>query len=335
LSNGNTDTVTSNANNDTTAAKLSNDTTTSTLSTQETDSLGSGQTTSNTGTVVNNSTTTEGTPSAPSGTSGEGGYAGNYANIIANFNSNNGVLYNYLFSKNNFSGAAAAESGFAKTAVAYQLNMGRGTYVGSTWASNTITWSAASASSLFSRQMSGVDVTTLQQAFTAWSQATGLKFQQVVDSTNANIRVGWSDLDTQASYTVGLTSMASSGSSFSSNSLIRIEDTNLDPLVTNSDGSITYTGSGATLLQVMMHEVGHALGLGDNTLTGSIDNFYLTTNNRSINTIDMQAVQSLYPSAAATLTQGMAGFAVYKASQSQLGSGSTSQTSATLAHPMI
>ena len=43
-----------------------------------------------------------------------------------------------------------------------------------------------------------------------------------------------------------------------------------------------------------MHELGHALGLDDNNIGGSIANYYLGSDNQTLNANDITALQALY-----------------------------------------
>jgi hypothetical protein len=86
---------------------------------------------------------------------------------------------------------------------------------------------------------------------------------------------------------------------------------------------LVYAGTDATFLQAMQHEIGHTLGLADNTDINSIESYYLSRDNRALNGNDIAAIRTLYGTAAndaATtnvhqLIQAMASFAPPSAGQ--------------------
>jgi hypothetical protein len=69
-----------------------------------------------------------------------------------------------------------------------------------------------------------------------------------------------------------------------------------DALVTGADGQLTYAGTQADFSQVLVHEIGHALGLADNTDPNSIMDYALGTNNRTLDASDLMEIQELYSS---------------------------------------
>jgi hypothetical protein len=68
-----------------------------------------------------------------------------------------------------------------------------------------------------------------------------------------------------------------------------------DPFETTYSGDLGYIGTEATMTQILMHEIGHALGLPDNrTDPHSIMYYQASTFNEHLNASDVAAIQGLY-----------------------------------------
>ena len=93
-----------------------------------------------------------------------------------------------------------------------------------------------------------------------------------------------------------------------SDAIIRLEDPSQNPLTPNTDGNAIYSGTEATLSQVLLHEIGHALGLADNSDPHSIMYYQATAGNRTLDATDLSGIQALYNSAAQQMIQAMASF---------------------------
>jgi len=147
------------------------------------------------------------------------------------------------------------------------------TLEGIKWRSGPVTWSfsqfiypADAASRPFSSFLTpGAYQNTVVQAVQKWASVSGIVFQQVPDSRDAagaaDIRIGFGDLKNSTDSRIGETWTKSVGGYFPPDIVIRLEDPNelpLDPVA----GGLGYRGAGATLYQVILHELGHALGLG-------------------------------------------------------------------------
>src|SRR5271155_5307168 len=88
------------------------------------------------------------------------------------------------------------------------------------WSSGTITYSFADTTYAqdvfrpFDATLSAADQAIVNQAIEAWEKVSGLTFVEVPDSSNpsdaADIRIGFSDLNTQSTGVVGWTSWTSS-----------------------------------------------------------------------------------------------------------------------------
>ena len=182
-------------------------------------------------------------------------------------------------------------------------------FEGPKWGSPTITWSFASstyaedAAMPFSSTIGAAYQSTVQQAVQHWAAVSGLNLVQQADSADpikaANIRIGFADLNTPTSYTMGYTSYhyasVSNGSTiFSSDTIIRLEDPSKDPLYTGSGGSLTYQGFSTTLYQTVLHEFGHALGLDHSTDSNTVMYATLGPANTDLNASDVAGIQALY-----------------------------------------
>lgn len=130
---------------------------------------------------------------------------------------------------------------------------------GGKW-SGTITWSIANsvgtAANPFSSFIGTAYQGVVQQAINAWASNSGLQFQQVTDSTNADIRIGFGNFNTATSGILGYTAYQTNGNSFLANEIVRVEDPNQLALANNANGMLTYSGTNATLYQALLHEIG-------------------------------------------------------------------------------
>ncbi|MGF6767460.1 hypothetical protein P3T24_007824 [Paraburkholderia sp. GAS33] len=101
---------------------------------------------------------------------------------------------------------------------------------------------------------------------------------------------------------VGYTTYQSQGGQMAPGANIELEDPNQDALVAGAGGQLTYSGTEATLEQVLLHEIGHALGLVDNSDQSSIMYYALGSGNQSLDSTDIAGIQSLYGPGAASAT---------------------------------
>jgi hypothetical protein len=103
---------------------------------------------------------------------------------------------------------------------------------------------------------------------------------------------------------IGYTSYLSPAGQMSPGTIVRIEDPSQDPLVKGSDGQLTYAGTQSELYQVVLHEIGHALGLADNSDPNSVMYYASGPQNRTLDKTDVTGIQALYGA-----TQSPASFA--------------------------
>ncbi len=210
---------------------------------------------------------------------------------------------------------AAQQQAYAISTAAPTAGTGSSVLEGAKWdSSQVITWSfAGSADPAYE--------TEVEQAFATWAAASGLTFEEVSGSAQSDISIGFGDLNTANSGVVGYTSYQAQNGQMVSGTNIELEDPNQDALVAGADGQLTYSGTDATFEQVLLHEIGHALGLADNADPNSIMYYELTSGNQTLDSTDLAGIQSLYgtgsisdASAAASrqveqLIQAMAGYA--------------------------
>ncbi|MEJ8795434.1 matrixin family metalloprotease [Trinickia caryophylli] len=221
------------------------------------------------------------------------GLAGSDSVVQSAVNANIGVVAQYELNQGDYAEAVAAQLGLlqARQAAAGAAG-GVGTAVaeGGTWGSNVITWSAEGGTQEYDVQIA--------QAFSTWAAASGLTFKEVGADDTADIRLSFADLDTADSAVAGYTTFQAKSGEIE-NASIELEDPSQDPLVAGADGQLTYTGTEATLDQMLLHEIGHALGLADNSDSNSIMYYELNAANRTLDATDTAGIQALYSEAPA------------------------------------
>lgn len=197
-------------------------------------------------------------------------------------------------SAGNAQAAAAAEA--AKRQMQDAVASGAASVAsGNAWNSDTITWSLAAQGSAFSAFMNSNEEAAVKAAFDAWAKASNLHFVEVADSTNADIRVGFGEFDTSATGIVGYTNYRASDGVIHPGAVIRVEDFGETPLTPDAGGIATYSGTDATFLQTLEHEIGHALGLATDADPDSIEYYALNQSNRTIGAGDTAAINKIYP----------------------------------------
>lgn len=131
---------------------------------------------------------------------------------------------------------------------------------------------------------------------------TGLTLTQVPDNSDpaqaAGIRVGYASLNPGQTGTFSTTKLGN-GATVGQNTVIRLEQ----PVSTGngtfninavSGGIYAYNANGATNYQLLLREVGHALGLGDSTGSASVMYSIPSAQNRDLSGSDVAALRALY-----------------------------------------
>ncbi len=178
---------------------------------------------------------------------------------------------------------------------------------GATWPTTSITYSFATAtyssdaSDPFSSYISGGYQSSIQWALQQWTSVTPLTFTQVADSQAADIRIGFGDLNTPSTGVIGQTNLRWTGAgNFVPDEVVRVEDPNQLALTPDGSGSYRYSGTPATLQQVALHEIGHALGLAHALDPDAVMYASVGPNNQTLNGTDIAGIQSLYGAPAST-----------------------------------
>lgn len=196
-------------------------------------------------------------------------------------------------------------------------------FVGGKWPTGQITWSLAGIgagvvtnpnypqdanSAPISAPISGTARATVAAAFARWAAVTGLTFTQVPDTPDpaqaAGIRVGYAFLNPGQTGTFSTTKLGG-GATVGQDTVIRLEQpastgNGTFNITAVSSGIYAYNINGATNYQLLLREIGHAIGLGDSTDPTSVMYSTATALNRDLSGSDVAALRALY-AAGATL----------------------------------
>jgi predicted Zn-dependent protease len=173
---------------------------------------------------------------------------------------------------------------------------------GPRWPSNVVTYSFAGANLTGQPAQFSSFVTdptyqaVVEHAAAAWSAVSGVQLLLVADSASVDIRVGFLTLNPAQTNVIGSTSWFASGQHFLPGTIVSAEDPAQDALIPLAGGDFQYAGYATSLQQVVEHEFGHALGLGDNPADPNavMNPTSGPNNNAGPDQSDIQAIQSLY-----------------------------------------
>ncbi len=184
------------------------------------------------------------------------------------------------------------------------------TIEGPKWQTQVLTWSFASLtqpnSTLFSNSVTAAaDQALFRQAMRSWDDQINLTFKEVADTAvGVDIRVGWAKFGAAAGQ-IGESNYSYSttpaGADFLPGSLVRVEDPSQRPLSSVS-GVALYQNTQTSLYQVILHEIGHALGLGHDTDPTALMYPTASAANRDLAASDVSAIHSLYAAPSFYLT---------------------------------
>ena len=179
------------------------------------------------------------------------------------------------------------------------------------WTSPEVRWSFAQANypgasasfSSFVDPVAQANLAALWRAsFARWSAVSGLRFVEVADAPGeegqADIRVGWGNFGNPPAGEIGEASFSffPTTRTMSAGALVRLQDPSITPL-TDGGGTLVYQGTVSSAFQVMLHEIGHALGLDhSNTATDPTANLSPIASglNRDLNVSDITGIRALY-----------------------------------------
>ena len=181
---------------------------------------------------------------------------------------------------------------------------------GQQWPTPIITWSFETSGTSTEGGLSYSDPITdptqqalVETAFADWQANSALTFLQVPDhqalDQAPDIRIGLGNLLGQGSSDddIGLTDYYyyPSDNSFASGIYIALQDPALTPLQPDASGTLVYSGTQASFLQVALHEIGHSLGLAhDQTDPDAVMYPVATATNRTLDAQDIQGIRALY-----------------------------------------
>jgi len=179
--------------------------------------------------------------------------------------------------------ALAAESGDSTSS-----------FEGGKWADGVVSWSFSADPESEASSSYAQFVALAQQAFQTWAAPSELTFQQVPDSPQADIRLTWSQLNTTSTGVLGYTTVETADGQMLPGAVVRLEDPAQLGVTADANGQLAYSGTQAEVLQVLLHEIGHALGLGDNPDVNSIMYPFASASNRTLDATDLKGIASLY-----------------------------------------
>nr|WP_225561531.1 matrixin family metalloprotease [Rhodanobacter sp. DHB23] len=220
----------------------------------------------------------DGSYGSSGGSGGDGGGGGEY-----------GGYYGFTTWKGKAPTATIANQYAGKSGTVYEK---------AAWADKTLTWSFAAPTQGVGSTLSDAisdpsQQAAVEQAFQTWAQASGLNLMQVASGKSADIEVGFGDLDTSTTNQIGVTHLQGANGNLTG-ALVELEDPSQSPLTTDSNGQLAYANTDATFEQVVLHEIGHALGLADSDQAGSIMNYLLDGTDASLGSMDLAGISNLY-----------------------------------------
>lgn len=227
-----------------------------------------------------------------------GGYA--FASKTSATGTNVGIIASYDANLESQANAIAAETARLQAADA-AASVARETpeFEGPKWTSGgVITWSLGtgpgSSGTPFTGSLSSQYEPVVEQAFATWAAASGLKFEEVSGASQADITIGWSSFDEAATGVLGYTRLSALNGQIESGTTISLENPDEDTLTAGAGGQLSYSGTDVELSQLLLHEIGHALGLADNADPNSVMSAVLSSTNTTLDKTDIAGIEELY-----------------------------------------
>jgi predicted Zn-dependent protease len=166
---------------------------------------------------------------------------------------------------------------------------------GPKWSSNTVTWNFAtqtypvdSAVPFSSAITQSAYQSVVEAAIERWESISGVTFERVADSQSVDVRIGFGDFPTDSSeigetdyLTTAPADGSNDGTSFEPDTIVRLDDPSADQVV-GVAGQYQYAGTETDLYQVILHELGHSLGLGHDADVYSVMYPTATADNRDL-----------------------------------------------------
>ena len=194
------------------------------------------------------------------------------------------------------------------------------TLLGPAWPAGTVTWSIdqpaghhlsfkrdpATGQYLphqFDQEIGDQYEASIRRAVDRWDAAVDLDFRQVGaiggGGAAADIVIGFDDLETGNGGVIGYAHYAYAQTAegeqvFRPGVTVRLHDPAKTPLVPVEGGDYRYSGTAATLYQVVLHELGHALGLGHSSDPRAIMHGVLSSDVTDLLPSDIAAMREIY-----------------------------------------
>lgn len=179
------------------------------------------------------------------------------------------------------------------------------TLEGPRWTARVVTWSLAAAGGLFSNAVGPAYEAVMQQAVALWDDLAGITLVQVADSRAADMRIGFGLFGAGAGQ-IGETSYSyfnGTVQAFAPGATVRAED----PAERQVGNDGLYAGTQTSLAQVVLHEIGHALGLSHSGDPSSVMYPVATAANRGFDAADLDGIRALYGAPAFAQTNTTSG----------------------------